>query len=294
MTDPEVHCLFHQGTSTCSYIVVDPLTRKAMVIDSVLDFDMASGRTSNEHNEKVVAFCKEKNLQVDYIVDTHVHADHMTGAAFLKEKFPNAKTGIGENVTKVQELFKGIFNLADEFHTDGRQFDVLFADGQTFDLGGLSGRVIYTPGHTPACICFHIGNALFTGDSIFMPDMGTARCDFPGGSSDQLYDSISKLYQLPDETRVFVGHDYAPGGREYAWESTIGEEKAKNKQLTSETSKDQFAKWRSERDAQLGVPRLIVPSLQVNLRNGAFPSPESNGQVYLKLPINVLGAEKNK
>lgn len=291
MSNPEVHCLFHHGTSTCTYVVVDPCTRKTMVIDSVMDFDMASGCTSNEHNEKVVALCQEKNLEVDYIVETHVHADHMTGASYLKDKFPNAKTGIGENVTKVQELFKGIFNLADEFHTDGSQFDMLFADRQTFGLGSLSGRVLYTPGHTPACVCFHIGNALFTGDSLFMPDFGTARCDFPGGSSDALYESICKLYQLPDNTRVFVGHDYAPGGREFAWESTIGEEKTKNKQLSADTSREQFVKWRSERDAQLGVPRLIVPSLQVNLRNGVLPSPESNGTVYLKLPINVLGAK---
>lgn len=291
MSNPEVHCLFHHGTSTCTYVVVDACTRKTMVIDSVMDFDMASGCTSNEHNEKVVALCQEKNLEVDYIVETHVHADHMTGASYLKDKFPNAKTGIGENVTKVQELFKGIFNLADEFHTDGSQFDMLFADRQTFGLGSLSGRVLYTPGHTPACVCFHIGNVLFTGDSLFMPDFGTARCDFPGGSSDALYESICKLYQLPDNTRVFVGHDYAPGGREFAWESTIGEEKTKNKQLSADTSREQFVKWRSERDAQLGVPRLIVPSLQVNLRNGVLPSPESNGTVYLKLPINVLGAK---
>lgn len=293
MSNPKVHCIFHEGTSTCTYIVQDRATSKAMIIDPVLDFDMASGRTSDEHNKAVVDYCTTNNLNVEWIAETHVHADHLTGAQFLKDSFPGAKTAIGENVAKVQGLFKGVFNLDDEFKTDGSQFDVLFADGQTFKVGNLDGRVLYTPGHTPACICYAIGDAVFTGDTIFMPDMGTARCDFPGGSVEDMYASVKKLYsELPDNTRVFVGHDYQPGGREVAWETTIGEEKAKNKQLTVDTPKEQFEQFRKERDGTLGMPRLIIPSLQINLRNGKMPPEESNGTVYLKVPINVLGGSK--
>lgn len=266
-------------------------TSKAMIIDPVMDFNFSSGRTGTEHNDKVALFCMENKLDVEYICESHVHADHLTGGAGLRSRFPGAKTGIGENVTKVQATFKGVFNLADEFTTDGSQFDILFADGQTFKVGNIDARVIHTPGHTPACISYLIGDALFTGDTVFMPDMGTARCDFPGGSSEQLYASIKKIYELPDETRVFVGHDYQPGGRELKYETTIGEEKAKNKQLTADTPREQFVKWRSERDAGLGMPKLIIPSLQVNLRNGDMPPEEENGIVYLKIPINVLGPD---
>lgn len=274
-----------------TYVVVDPDTSKAMIIDPVMDFNYSSGRTGNTHNDKVASFCEENSLDVVYICESHVHADHLTGGADLRKRFPGAKTGIGEHVTTVQTTFKGVFNLADEFTTDGSQFDHLFKDGETFKLGNIDGRILHTPGHTPACISYVIGDAVFTGDSVFMPDMGTARCDFPGGSSEQLYNSIKKLYELPDETRVFVGHDYQPGGRELKYETTIGEEKAKNKQLTADTPKEQFVTWRSERDASLGMPKLIIPSLQVNLRNGDMPPPEDNGTVYLKLPINVLGPD---
>lgn len=293
MTDPEVHCIYHKITSTCTYIVHDPTTRHAMIVDPVMDFDMASGRTSNEHNHEVASYCTKKTLVVDYILETHVHADHLTGAAYLKSKFPDARTGIGENVIAVQKLFKGIFNLEDEFHTDGSQFDILLSDGQTFDLGESTVRTMHTPGHTPACVCYVVGNAVFTGDTVFMPDMGTARCDFPGGSAETLYESVHRLYQdLPGDTRVFVGHDYQPGGRVLKYETTIGEEKASNKQLTAETSRDQFVKWRADRDATLGMPRLIIPALQINLRNGVMPPAESNGTVYLKVPLNILGAPK--
>lgn len=291
MSKPVAHCIFHENTNTCTYIVKDPTSNHAMIIDPVLDFEMASGQTTNTHNDAVVAYCTEKKLEVDWIVETHVHADHLTGAHFLKTKFPNAKTAIGENVVKVQSLFKGVFNLGDDFKPDGSQFDVLFKDNQTFQVGNLSGRVLYSPGHTPACICYHIGDALFTGDTIFMPDSGTARCDFPGGSVEQLYKSVQRLYELPDETRVFVGHDYAPGGREIAWETTIGEEKTKNKQLKAGTPQEDFQKWRAERDASLGFPKLIIPSLQINLRNGEMPPPESNGNSYIKIPLNVLGGK---
>lgn len=218
----------------------------------------------------------------------------MTGAKYLKETYPNAKTGIGSNVTKVQTTFSNIFNYTEEdLKTDGSQFDVLFKDGDTFQLGDMEGRVIYTPGHTPACVCYVLGDAVFTGDTIFMPDFGTARCDFPGGSSSDLYSSVRRLYdELTDDVRVFVGHDYQPGGRELLFQTTIGEEKTTNKQLKGDTSGEEFSLWRSERDAQLGMPKLIVPALQVNLRNGEMPKPESNGVSYLKIPINLLGGEK--
>lgn len=295
MTNPEIKCFFHNGTSTCTYVVHDPDTKCGMIIDPVMDFDMASGKTWDDHNDKVSAFCEESEIKVDYIVETHVHADHLTGANGLKEKFPNAQTAVGEHVTKVQSLFKQVFNLdteKDNFPTDGSQFDLLLKDGETFSVGNLTCKVLHSPGHTPACICLHIGDAVFTGDTMFMPDMGTARCDFPGGSVHDLYESIQRLYrELDDSTRVFVGHDYGPGGREIAWETTIGEEKQKNKQLSETTGIDDFAKWRSERDSSLGAPKLLIPSLQINLRNGMLPEPESNGTAYLKLPLNALGKD---
>ena len=238
-----------------------------------------------------MAYIENQGLDVKYILETHVHADHLTGAQYLKTKFPSAKTGIGANVTVVQETFSKIFNYSEsDLKTDGSQFDLLFKDGDTFPLGEHAVNVIHTPGHTPACVCYVVGDAVFTGDTIFMPDFGTARCDFPGGSSGDLYTSVRKLYDtLPDSTRVYVGHDYQPGGRELLFQTSIGEEKSSNKQLKGDTSGDEFAAWRSERDGQLGMPKLIVPSLQVNLRNGAWPEAESNGIVYLKIPVNVLG-----
>jgi len=218
----------------------------------------------------------------------------LTGAKFLKEKYPNAKTGIGSNVTKVQSEFSKVFNYTDDdLKTDGSQFDILFKDGDTFQLGNAEGRVISTPGHTPACVCYILGDAVFTGDTIFMPDFGTARCDFPGGSSSDLHSSVKRLYdELSDDVRVFVGHDYQPGGRELLFQTTIGEEKTTNKQLKADTSGEEFAKWRSERDSQLGMPKLIIPAMQANLRNGEMPKPESNGVSYMKIPINLLGGKK--
>jgi glyoxylase-like metal-dependent hydrolase (beta-lactamase superfamily II) len=259
-----------------------------------MDFDPAAVRTSQKHNEAVASYCEMEDLQVDYIIETHVHADHMTGAEFLKKKYPQAKTAIGENVTKVQEIFKGIFNLntkGDNFEPDGTQFELLLQDGQELDLGSLKIKILYTPGHTPACVSLVIGDAVFTGDTLFMPDMGTARCDFPAGSVENLYNSIQRLYELPDETRVFVGHDYAPGGREIAWETTIGQSKESNKQIKANTPLEEFSEFRKARDAKLNPPRLILPSLQINLRNGALPPEESNGISYLKLPLNVLGKD---
>lgn len=279
-----------------TYIVSCPTTNSTLIIDSVLDYDSSSGRTSNTHNDAVINYCKEHNLDVNYILESHVHADHLTGAAYLKENYPHALTGIGANVTKVQQVFAEVFNYSpEELPIDGSQFDVLFNDGDTFQLGNLQVRVIYTPGHTPACVCYVVGNnndVVFTGDTIFMPDFGTARCDFPGGSSSTLYSSIQRLYhELPDDTLVYVGHDYQPGGRELLFTSTIGEEKAINKQLKGTTSESEFATWRSERDAQLDMPKLLLPSIQVNLRNGHFPKEESNGVSYLKIPINLVGGK---
>jgi len=292
---PEVQCIFHEGTSTCTYIVKDPTSKHAMIIDPVMDFDPAAVRTTQTHNQAVLSYCEMEDLQVDYIVETHVHADHMTGADFLKSKFPGAKTAIGENVTQVQSLFKGIFNLdskTDNFEPNGTQFDILLKDKQEFNLGSLKVKVLYTPGHTPACVSLVIGDAVFTGDTLFMPDMGTARCDFPAGSVENLYNSIQRLYsELPDDTRVFVGHDYGPGGREIKWETTIGESKASNKQIKTTTPLEEFSTFRKARDASLNPPRLILPSLQVNLRNGALPPPEDNGVSYLKLPLNAIGKD---
>jgi len=277
-----------------TYIITDPATKQTIILDSVMDYDPSSGVTSNTHSDLVIDYCTEHELDVRYILESHVHADHLTGAKYLKEKYPEAKTGIGANVTKVQEVFAKLFNYSEEdLATDGSQFDVLFNDGDTYKLGEEDVRVIYTPGHTPACVCYVVGDSVFTGDTIFMPDFGTARCDFPGGSSADLYTSIKRLYdELPEDTKVYVGHDYQPGGRDLLFESTIGEEKTNNKQLKADTSGDEFALWRSERDAQLGMPKLIIPSLQVNLRNGELPKAEDNGTVYLKIPINVLGGGK--
>jgi glyoxylase-like metal-dependent hydrolase (beta-lactamase superfamily II) len=293
ITSPQVTCFFHNDTNTCTYVVKDSSSQHAIIVDPVMDFDAGSARTAHEHNQKVELFCESNDLIVDYIIETHVHADHLTGANYLAEKFPEAKTAIGENVKAVQAVFQKIFNLdpeKDRFLPDGSQFDLLLRDGQELKLGETCIRVLHTPGHTPACVALVIGDAVFTGDTLFMPDMGTARCDFPGGSVDQLYRSIQRLYtELPDETRVFVGHDYAPGGRELAWETTIGESKARNKQLKAETSLDEFGKFRRARDAELQAPKLIIPSLQVNLRNGAMPPADENGIVYLKIPINVIG-----
>jgi glyoxylase-like metal-dependent hydrolase (beta-lactamase superfamily II) len=288
---PDVHGLFHKATSTLTYLITDPTSKQTIILDSVLDYDSASGVSSNTHNELVCQYITDHQLDVKYILESHVHADHLTGAQYLKQQYPDAQTGIGANVTTVQKTFAKIFNYTPEqLATDGSQFDLLFQDGDSFPLGDHTVSVIHTPGHTPACVCYVVGDAVFTGDTIFMPDFGTARCDFPGGSSDDLYASVRKLYDnLTDVTRVFVGNDYQPGGRELLFQSSIGEEKRSNKQLKGDTSGDEFAAWRSERDGQLGMPKLILPSLQVNLRNGAWPDAEENGVVYLKIPVNLLG-----
>ena len=296
MSSPQVTCFFHHDTNTCTYVVKDASSNHAMIVDPVMDFEAGAARTAHDHNKTVEAFCRSNDMIVDYIIETHVHADHLTGAEYLATQFPNAKTAIGENVTTVQAVFQKIFNLdpeKDQFIPDGSQFCMLLKDNQIFMLGKSQVKVLYTPGHTPACISLVVGNAVFTGDTLFMPDMGTARCDFPGGSVDQLYKSIQRLYnELPDDTRVFVGHDYAPDGREVAWETTIGTSKSTNKQIMADTTLEDFGVFRRARDAQLMAPRLIIPALQVNLRNGSMPPPEDNGTVYLKVPMNVIGGDK--
>lgn len=281
-----VKTFFEKATSTGVYVAHDPETKKAAVIDSVMDYDPAAGRTDHSHCDQVVEYVKENGLDVQWILETHVHADHLTGAKYLKTQL-GGTTAIGENVTKVQSTFAPVFNLK-EFACDGSQFDKLLKDGDELNVGQIKGRVMYTPGHTPACCSYVIGDAVFVGDTIFQPDFGTARCDFPGGSVDDLYSSIQKLYTLPDETRVFVGHDYAPGGREHKFETTIGDEKRDNKQVKVGMTREQFTEFRTARDAKLGAPRLLLPSLQTNLRNGDLPPAEDNGTSYFKIPINTI------
>jgi len=291
---PNVHCLFHTDTFTCTYIVSCPNTSKTIVVDPVMDYDAAAARTGNTHSEKVVAYIEENKLDVELIAETHVHADHLTGASWLKDTL-SAKTAIGAHVTDVQVMFKALFNLGDEFKTDGSQFDILYNDGDKFTVGDLQCSVIHTPGHTPACVTYVIGDAVFTGDTIFMPDFGTARCDFPGGSATALYNSIhEKQYKLPAEYRCFVGHDYPKSaGRDGpVWETTMGAQQTGNKHLTVDTTEEEYVAMRTARDATLGAPRLLLPSLQVNLRNGELPPAESNGTSYLKLPVNVVGGKK--
>ena len=279
---------YDEATNTLTYLVYDQNTKDAVVIDPVWDFDPASGGLTHTSNDILFKAIESENLKLHYILETHAHADHLSGSKLIKEKYPDVKLAIGENITKVQEVFKGVFNLGDEFKTDGSQFDELLKDGQTVKAGSLEFKVIFTPGHTPACASYLIEDAVFTGDALFMPDFGTGRCDFPAGSATDLYNSVhNKLYELPDETRVFTGHDYQPGGRELQYESTIGIEKQKNIQLKAETTEAEFVKFREERDSKLSAPKLLLPSIQVNIRAGHLPPAEDNGVSYLKLPLKV-------
>ncbi|MGG7645675.1 MBL fold metallo-hydrolase [Rhodovulum sp. YNF3179] len=285
---PEVTPFFDEATNTVSYVVKDPAGRSCAIIDSVLDFDYASGHTDTRSADAVIDFVTREGLEVEWIIETHVHADHLSAAPYLQEKL-GGKTGIGKNITIVQDTFGKVFNAGTEFQRDGSQFDALFEEGDSFHIGQMRGDVLHTPGHTPACMTYVIGDAAFVGDTIFMPDFGTARCDFPGGSAEQMYDSVQKILSLPDETRIFVCHDYkAPGRDEYAWESTVGEQKAQNVHVGAGKTKDDFVRMRTERDATLGMPKLIIPSLQVNMRAGDMPPAEDNGVTYLKVPVNRL------
>ena len=287
MSKPNVSAFFDEATFTITYVVSDPATGRAAVIDPVLDFDPASGRTSTTSSDKVVAHIADNDLGVDWILETHVHADHLSGAPYIREQL-GGKAAIGKDVKAVQETFKGVFNLKD-LATDGSQFDHLFGDGDTFAIGDITGKVIATPGHTPACITYVIGDAAFVGDTLFMPDFGSARTDFPGGSAPQLYESIQKILALPDATRLFMCHDYkAPGRDVYAWETSVAEQKASNIHINEQVSRDEFVEMREGRDSQLGMPKLILPSLQVNLRAGELPDPEDNDVRYLKIPLDAV------
>ncbi|UWQ59909.1 MBL fold metallo-hydrolase [Leisingera caerulea] len=285
---PAVKAFFDEATNTVSYVVREPQGTACAIIDSVLDFDHAAGRTSTESADAIAAWVKAEGLRVEWILESHVHADHLSAAPYLQEQL-GGKIGIGDRITVVQDTFGKIFNEGTEFQRDGSQFDRLFREGDSFMIGQLRGEVLHTPGHTPACLTYVIGDAAFVGDTLFMPDFGTARCDFPGGSSADLFNSIQKILALPDETRIFVGHDYkAPGRDDYAWETTVGEQKALNVHVGAGRSIEEFVEMRDARDATLGMPRLILPSLQVNMRAGQMPEPDDQGDVFLKIPVNKI------
>ncbi|NCU12566.1 MAG: MBL fold metallo-hydrolase [Sphingomonadaceae bacterium] len=285
---PVVKTFFDEPTFTATHVVHDPATKRAAIIDSVLDFDQPSGRTSTASAEAVVAYVREQGLGVDWIIETHAHADHLSAAPFLKEQLGGA-VAIGTAITTVQQTFARVFNEPDSFARDGSQFDRLMGDGEQFLLGEIPVIALHVPGHTPACLAYVIGDAVFVGDTLFMPDYGTARCDFPGGDARTLYRSIRRLMQLPGETRVFLCHDYlAPGRTDYVWETTIAAERSGNIQVHEGVSEDDFVTMREARDATLAMPRLILPSVQINIRAGHLPEPEANGVSYLKLPLNLL------
>lgn len=284
---PQVHGIFDPATWTVTYVVYEKEGSPAAIIDSVLDYDPKSGRTKTESADKVIAFVKEKRLSVEWILETHAHADHITAAPYLKQKL-GGRTAIGDHITTVQKVFKGIFNLEQSFTTDGRQFDHLMQEDETFSIGNLTGRVMYVPGHTPACVAYQIGDAVFVGDTMFMPDVGTARCDFPGGDAQTLYRSVKKILSLPPQTRLFMCHDYPPNDRAIAFETTVAEQRAKNIHVHDGVSEEEFVAMRTKRDATLEMPVLILPSVQVNIRAGEMPPKDENGVAYLKIPVNAL------
>lgn len=285
MNSPRVEGFFDEITCTATYVVSDG--GEAAIIDPVLDYDPASGRTATRSADAVIDFVRKHDLSVKWLLETHVHADHLSAAQYLKDRV-GGEVGIGRHVTAVQATFAGVFHL-DDLPVDGRQFDRLFGDGDRFILGGIECRVMHTPGHTPACVTYVIGDAAFVGDTLFMPDFGTARTDFPGGSAGTLYGSIQRILGLPDDTRIYVGHDYkAPGRDEYRWQSSVAEQKAGNVHVQSGISETEFVAFRQGRDAELGMPNLILPSLQVNIRAGKLPDAEANGIRYLRIPIDAL------
>lgn len=286
MQHPIVTHFFDEPTNTFSYVVQDPGSNACAILDSVLDFDYAAGHTDVRSADEIIEFIRDNRLEVEWILETHVHADHLSAAPYLHQTL-GGKTGIGAHIVDVQEIFGKAFNAGTEFARDGSQFDALFNEGDTFTIGSLQGRVLHTPGHTPACLTYVIGDAAFVGDTLFMPDYGTARCDFPGGDARTLYRSIQKVLALPTQTRLFLCHDYkAPGRDVYQHETSVAEQRDANVHVHEGISEDEFVKMRTERDATLGMPKLIIPSVQVNMRAGEMPPADDNGVVYLKVPIN--------
>lgn len=288
MSRPEVTSFFDEDTNNVSHVVSDPQTGECAIIDPLLDFDPASGRTATRSADRIVSFVQENGLKVSWIIETHIHADHISAAPYLKQEL-GGKTAVGEHITKVQSIFRDIFNVEPGFRVDGSQFDHLFSDGETYRVGGIEAKAIHTPGHTPACMTHLIGDAAFVGDTLFMPDYGTARCDFPGGDAGTLYRSIQHIFSLPPETRVFLNHDYLPADRkEYCWETTVGEQKLHNIHVHDGINESDFVAMRQKRDSTLSMPRLILPSVQVNMRAGEMPPPEDNGVRYMKIPVDTL------
>lgn len=285
---PQVTTFFDEPTNTLSYVIKDPGSNACAVVDSVMDLDYPSGSISFDGADQIIAYITEQQLQLEWILETHVHADHLSAAPYIKAKL-GGKIAIGSNISVVQETFGGVFNAGAEFARDGSQFDVLLRDGDTIQIGQMSGCALHTPGHTPACMTYVMGDAVFVGDTLFMPDGGTARVDFPGGSANTLFESIHRILSLPEDMRIFVCHDYLPDGRELEYETTVGDELKSNIHVHRGISEASFVEMRNARDATLGMPTLILPALQVNMRAGHFPPADNNGQLYLKLPLNAFG-----
>ncbi|HHZ87500.1 MAG TPA: MBL fold metallo-hydrolase [Chromatiaceae bacterium] len=285
----QIKTFFDKRTFTLTYVIYDSATQDAVLIDPVLDYDPAASKVWTESVDSAARFIQDQGLTLHFILESHAHADHLSGAQMLKESFPDAKLAVGKNITVVQAMFKTVFGLPDDFPTDGRQFDRLLEDNEIIEAGSLRIKTLFTPGHTPACASYLIDDAVFTGDALFMPDMGTGRCDFPAGSAHDLYHSVTtRLYTLPDSTRVFVGHDYQPGGRELAYETTIAVQKASNIQLAAATDELTFTEFRSTRDKTLAAPRLLFQSVQINIDAGSMPDAETNDKRYLKIPVNIF------
>jgi glyoxylase-like metal-dependent hydrolase (beta-lactamase superfamily II) len=284
---PDVTAFFDEPTNTISYVVKDPLSNACAVVDSVMDIDYAAGRITYDGADKIIAFIKEKGLTVEWLIETHVHADHLSAAPYIQKKL-GGKLGIGDKITVVQETFGKIFNEGTEFQRDGSQFDRLFKDGDKYNVGKMQCFAMHTPGHTPACMTHVMGDAAFVGDTLFMPDGGTARADFPGGDAHSLFKSIKKVLALPNQTRLFMCHDYGPNGRDIRWETTVGDEREHNIHVRDGVTEDEFVAMRTTRDSTLSMPKLIIPSLQVNMRAGDLPPPDKGGKRFLKVPVNTL------
>ncbi|MEX0344496.1 MAG: MBL fold metallo-hydrolase [Rhizobiaceae bacterium] len=285
-TKPDVRGFFDEATNTISYIVKDPESNSCAIIDSVMDIDYAAGRITYDHADELIRIIRENSWSLEWIIETHVHADHLSAAPYIQQKL-GGKLGIGENIIVVQDTFGKVFNEGTEFQRDGSQFDQLFADGDSYQIGTMTAHVMHTPGHTPACMTHVVGDAAFVGDTLFMPDGGSARADFPGGDARELYHSIKRVLSLPDETRLFICHDYGPNGRDIRWETTVADEREHNIHLAGGTTEEEFVKLREERDKTLAMPKLIIPSLQVNMRAGNVPK-DNDGHMVLKVPVNEL------